>query len=90
MNTEQISNQTQFIIVLFGLTFSLTFEQWISLGVLITGVISMLHGIYTRRKNTKLREREIAIAEQELQLKTNQAASGGHAKPQSRSNNHGR
>ncbi len=69
MNQEQISDHAQLVIVLFGLSFSLTYEQWISLGVLLTGLITMAHGIYIRNRNLKIRQRELALAEAELQHK---------------------
>lgn len=69
MNQEQISDHAQLVIVLFGLSFSLTYEQWISLGVLLTGLITMVHGIYIRSRNLKIRQRELALAEADLQHK---------------------
>jgi len=74
VNQEQLSDNVQWAIVLFGLSFSLTYEQWISLGVLLTGLITMVHGIYVRNRNLKIRQRELVLAEAELQHKLRRSA----------------
>jgi len=74
VNQEQLSDNVQWTIVLFGLSFSLTYEQWISLGVLLTGLITMVHGIYVRNRNLRIRQRELVLAEAELQHKLRRSA----------------
>jgi uncharacterized membrane protein len=55
---EQHNNIVQFLVVLLGSLHALTFQQWVSLIVVLTGVISMLINWYYKHKTLKLQEKQ--------------------------------
>ncbi len=58
MISEETNLVTQWVVVFFGVLYGLTFNQWISLGVLITGFITLCINWYYKQKHLELAERD--------------------------------
>lgn len=58
---EHNNNLVQFFAVLIGVLHGLTFNQWISLGVLVTSFISMMITLHYKKKNYELAHQELAL-----------------------------
>lgn len=74
MNTGVIEKNNlivQWATVIFGSLYGLTFSQWISLGVLVTGFITMLVNWYYKQKHLEL---ELLKAKQTAKQTTKQTA----------------
>lgn len=53
---ENNNNSVQVLTVLFGSLYALSFQQWISLLVVLTGVISMLINWYYKQQSLKIQK----------------------------------
>lgn len=60
MNHEQLNNGAGFLVVLIGTFHGLTFNNWVSLGVLITGFITMIINWRYKHKNFELAKQKLA------------------------------
>lgn len=63
-NGEQVNNGVQLLTVLFGSSYALAFEQWISLIVVLTGVVTMLINWHYKHKELRLKERQLKTNEE--------------------------
>lgn len=68
-NVEQQNLVVQWAAVVFGVIYGLSFNQWISLGVLVTGIFTAAVNRHYKQKNDEREERKLQLLEQQLQLK---------------------
>lgn len=55
---QQGNEITHWVSVAFGVFYGITFEQWISLGVLLVAVITLLMNSHYKRKHYELAEKQ--------------------------------